>query len=134
MASRHRPQEIEKTPKPSKEELDPAAAHVKELAEADYATLVLAAELPVVLQLYAADSKPCEELAQRLAAVAKTFQGKVNFLKVSQTVAPELAAKLGITASPTLVFFKAGAEKGARLTGAEIKRTEVKASVEALLA
>jgi len=134
MASRHRPHELEKTPKPSKEELDPAADHVKELAEADYATRVLAAELPVVLQLYVADSKPCEELAPRLAAVAKNFQGKVDFLKVSQTVAPALASKLGITASPTLLFFKAGAERGARLTGDEIKRTAVKASVEALLA
>ncbi len=133
MASRHRPQEKEVIPAKSKDELDPAADHVKELAEADYATLVTAAELPVVLQIYAADSKPCEELAPRLAAVAKNFAGKVSFLKVSQTVAPALAAKLNITGSPTLVFFKAGAEKGARLTGAEIKRTEVKASVEALL-
>lgn len=134
MASRHRQQEVEKVQKPSKEELDPAAAHVKELVEADYASLVTSAELPVVLQIYAADSKPCEELAPRLAAVAKNFAGKVSFLKVSQTVAPAIAAKLNVTASPTLVFFKAGAEKGARLTGAEIKRTEVKASVEALLA
>jgi hypothetical protein len=39
-----------------------------------------------------------------------------------------------VTGSPTVVFFKGGKEAGERLSGEEIKRTELKSRVEALLA
>jgi hypothetical protein len=45
----------------------------------------------------------------------------------------ELSAKLGVTGSPTLLFFKGGREAGERLSGDEIKRTALKSGVEALL-
>jgi thioredoxin-like negative regulator of GroEL len=110
------------------------ALHVKELAEKDYEAEVTAAPLPVVVDFYAADSKPCEDLAPRYAAVAGKFAGKVRFLKVLQQGNAALAAKLGVTSAPTLVFFRDGKERGERLTGEDIQRTAVKARVEALLA
>lgn len=109
------------------------ALHVKELAEKDYEAEVVAAALPVVLEFYASDSRACEALAPRFAAVAEKFTGKVRFLKVLRSANADLAAKLGVTASPTLVFIQAGKEKGDRLTGEDIKRTELKARVEAML-
>jgi thioredoxin 1 len=109
------------------------ALHVKEIAEKDYEAEVVAAALPVVLDFYASDSKACETLAPRFAAVAEKFTGKVRFLKVLRPANAQLAAKLGVTASPTLVFLQGGKEKGDRLTGDDIKRTELKARVEALL-
>lgn len=109
------------------------ALHVKELGEKDYEVEVVAAALPVVLDFYAADSKACEALAPRFAAVAEKFTGKVRFLKVLRSANAELAAKLGVTASPTLVFLRGGKEQGDRLTGEDIKRTELKARVEAML-
>src|SRR6266545_3886775 len=111
-----------------------AAVHVKEIAEKDYETEVLGAPLPVVLDFYGTDSKACEALAPRYAAVAEKFAGKVRFLKVLRQANAELAAKLGVTAAPTLVFFKNGKELGERLSGDEILRTALKARVEALLA
>jgi thioredoxin-like negative regulator of GroEL len=113
---------------------DAAAAHVKELAEKDYEKEVTAAPLPVVVDFYAADSKPCETLFPRYAAVAGKYAGKVTFLKVLQASNAALAAKLGVTSAPTLVFFKGGKELGERLTGEDIPRTAVKARVDALLA
>src|SRR5512133_1241452 len=113
--------------------LEIAALHVKELAEKDYETEVVAAALPVVLDFYATDSKACEALAPRFAAVAEKYAGKVRFLKVLRTGNAQLATKLGVTASPTLVFLQGGKEKGERLTGEDIKRTELKARVEAML-
>jgi len=115
-------------------EAEVAVVHVKELAEKDYETEVVAAPLPVVLDFYAADSKPCEALAPRYGAVAEKFAGKVRFLKVLHPKNADLAAKLGVTAAPTLVFFKGGKELGERLSGEEILRTAIKARVEALLA
>jgi thioredoxin 1 len=113
--------------------LETAALHVKEIAEKDYEAEVAGAALPVVLDFYAKDSKACETLAPRFAAVAEKFAGKVRFLKVLRVGNDRLAAKFGITASPTLVFLQGGKEKGERLTGEDIKRTELKARVEAML-
>ncbi len=110
-----------------------AAVHVKEIAEKDYEAEVVAAALPVVLDFYATESKACEALAPRYAAVAEKFAGKVRFLKVLRTANAGLATKLGVTASPTLVFLKGGKETGQRLTGEDIKRTALKAGVEAML-
>jgi thioredoxin 1 len=109
------------------------ALHVKEIAEKDYEAEVVGAALPVVLDFYATDSKACETLAPRFAAVAEKFTGKVRFLKVLRSANAQLATKLGVTASPTLVFLQGGTEKGERLSGEDIKRTELKARVEALL-
>jgi thioredoxin-like negative regulator of GroEL len=109
-----------------------AALHVKEIAETDYETEVCGAELPVVLDFYSANNKPCEDLAPRFAAVAAKFAGKVRFLKILRKDG-DLSAKLGVTSSPTLVFFKSGKESGERLSGDEIKRTALKSGVEALL-
>jgi thioredoxin-like negative regulator of GroEL len=110
------------------------ALHVKEIAEKDYETEVVAAALPVVLDFYGKDSKACEALAPRFAAVAEKFAGKVRFMKVLLPASAQLAAKLGVTASPTLVFFAGGKEIGERLSGNDIQRTALKARVEALRA
>ena len=115
-------------------ENESAAVHVKELGEKDFEKEVAGAPLPVVLDFYSTDSKPCEVLAPRYAAVAEKFAGKVLFLKVLRQGNPELAAKLSVTAAPTVVFFKDGKELGERLSGDDILRTALKARVEALLA
>ena len=109
------------------------ALHVKEIAEKDFETEVVGAALPVVLDFYGTDSKACEALAPRFAAVAEKFAGKVRFLKVLRSANAQLATKLGVTSSPTLVFLQGGKEKGERLSGEDIKRTELKARVEAML-
>jgi thioredoxin-like negative regulator of GroEL len=109
-----------------------AALHVKEIVEKDYEAEVLGSALPVVLDFYGADSKACEALAPRFAAVAEKFAGKVRFLKVLRVASAQLAAKLGVTASPTLVFFDGGKEIAERLSGEDIQRTALKARVEAM--
>jgi len=110
-----------------------AALHVKEIGEKDYEAEVIGATLPVVLDFYGRESRACEELAPRFAAVAEKFAGKVRFLKVLRAANGQLAGRLGVTTSPTLVFLAGGEEKGERLSGEDIKRTELKARVEAML-
>ena len=109
------------------------ALNVPELAEKDYEAQVAASGLPVVLDFYGTDSKACEALAPRLAAVASKYVGKVRFFKVQTAANAGLASKLGVTASPTVLFLQGGKEKGERLTGEEIPRTALKAGVEGLL-
>lgn len=111
----------------------PPPPAVLPLAEKDYDAQVLNAAEPVVLDFFSADSKPCTELAPRFGAVAEKFVGKIKFFRVARAENDALAKKLNVTVSPTLLFFKAGKELGDRLSGDDIKRTAIKASVEALL-
>ncbi len=106
---------------------------VKELSEKDYDAEVLKATIPVVLDFYSNESAPCTALAPRFGAVAEKFEGKIRFLKILRQDNSGLAKTLNVTGSPTLVFFKQGAEFGERLSGEDIKRTALKANVEALL-
>ena len=117
-----------KVPEPVKEKL-----FVKELVEKDYDAEVLKAPEPVALDFYSADSAPCATLAPRYGAVAEKFDGKIRFFKILRGANEALARQLNVTASPTLLFFKNGKELGERLSGDDIKRTSLKASVEALL-
>ncbi len=110
-----------------------AALHVKEIAAEDYEAEVVASALPVALHFYDAESKACETLSPRFAAVAQKFSGRVRFLKVLRLASAPLASKLGVSASPTVLFLSAGKETAERLSGDEIKRTELKGRVEALL-
>ena len=107
--------------------------HVKELIEKNYEVEVLQAPLPVVVDFYSDANAPCTALAPRYAAVAGKFEGKIQFLKIRRLGNEGLCQKLGVTSSPTLVFFKGGKELGERLTGDDIKRTALKGQVEALL-
>jgi len=106
--------------------------YVKELDQSRYESEVLQAEVPVVLDFFSTDCPPCEALAPKYAAVAEQFDGRVKFFKIFRQGNRELASKLGVTGSPTLVFFKAGQEVGERMSG-DIKRSELKKSVEQLL-
>ena len=88
----------------------------------------------MVLDFFSTECPPCEALAPKFDAVAEQFAGKARFLKIFRQGNKDLASRLGVTGSPTLIFFKGGAERGERMSGEEIKRTAIKAQVEALLA
>ncbi len=105
---------------------------VREIEGKDFEVEVLAHLGPVVVDFYSTECAPCEALAPKYEAVADQFAGRVAFLKVYRQGNRELASKLGVSSSPTLLFFKNGQELGQRLTG-EIKRSEIKAAVESLL-
>jgi len=109
------------------------SANVREIQATDYEREVTSAAVPVVVDFFSTECPPCEALAPKYEAVADQFAGRVSFLKIFRQGNRELAARLGVSGSPTLIFFKNGQEKGQRLTG-DIKRSEIKAAVEALLA
>ncbi len=108
--------------------------HVTEISASDFEKLVLAAGQPVVLDFFSTECPPCEALAPKLTAVAEQLAGRARFYKIFRQGSRELAQKLGVTGSPTLVFFdRGGQEQGPRLGGEDIKRSTIKSRVEALL-
>lgn len=106
--------------------------HVKEITQQDYEREVAAAKGAVVLDFYSTECPPCEALAPKYESVAEAFAGRARFLKIFRQGNRELATRLGVTGSPTLVFFRDGQEVGERMTGEEIKKTALKAQVEAI--
>ncbi len=110
-------------------------SNVKEITSAEFDREVRHAGQPVVLDFFSTECPPCEALAPKYEAVAEQFAGKVRFLKIFRQGNRELAQELGVTGSPTLIFFdQAGQEQGERLGGEDIKRSAIKAQVEQLLA
>jgi thiol-disulfide isomerase/thioredoxin len=107
--------------------------YVKEITQADFEAEVAKSDLPVVLDFFSTECPPCEALAPKFDAVAEQFAGKARFLKIFRQGNKDLASRLGVTGSPTLIFFKGGAELGERMSGDDIKRTAIKAQVESLV-
>jgi len=106
---------------------------VREIQAGQFEAEVHAATEPVVLDFFSTECPPCEALAPKFEAVAEQFKGRVRFLKIFRQGSRELATQLAVTGSPTLVFFKGGKEVGTRMMG-DIKRSELKQAVEAMLA
>jgi thiol-disulfide isomerase/thioredoxin len=104
---------------------------VREIQQTEFDTTVAQAAGPVVLDFFSTECPPCEALAPKYEALAGQFGDRVQFLKIFRQGNRELAQRLGVTGSPTVLFFEQGVEVGERLTG-EIKRSELKERLTAL--
>jgi thiol-disulfide isomerase/thioredoxin len=98
--------------------------NVREINQSEYEQTVGTTGVSV-LDFYSTECPPCEALAPKYEALAGQFAGQIRFLKIFRQGNKELAQKLNVTGSPTLLFFRDGREVGERLTG-EIKRSELK--------
>ena len=78
----------------------------------------------VVLDFYSSECPPCEALAPKFEALSKLYGEDIRFLKIFRQQNRELADKLEVKSSPTLLFFDQGKEPTGRLTGG-IKRGDI---------
>jgi len=62
----------------------------------------------VLVDMFATWCGPCKMLAPVLEDLSKTYEGKVEFVKVDVDENPELAARYQVMSIPTLLFFKDG--------------------------
>lgn len=96
-------------------------ARVTEVSTATFSEQVLAAQVPVVVDVYANWCGPCRALAPLLETCASLYAPEVKFVKVDIEGSPEVAEFYGVSAVPTLLFFRDGRATG-RLDG--LPRTE----------
>lgn len=66
------------------------------------------ASTPVLVDFWAEGCGPCRMLSPVLDELAVEQSGKAVIAKVNIGESPELAARFGITAVPTLIVFKSG--------------------------
>jgi thioredoxin reductase (NADPH) len=86
----------------------------------------------VVLDFYSTDCPPCEALAPKFEGLAKLYGNDIKFLKIFRQQNRELADKLGVKSSPTLLFFENGKEVAERFSGG-IKRSDIIRSLDSML-
>ncbi|HLO61024.1 MAG TPA: FAD-dependent oxidoreductase [Bacteroidales bacterium] len=77
-----------------------------------------------VVDFYSTECPPCEALAPKFESLASVYGSDIKFVKIYRQQNRELAEKLGVRSSPTLIFFENGKETGIRLSGA-IKRSDI---------
>jgi thioredoxin reductase (NADPH) len=104
---------------------------MKEITTADFDSEVLHAD-KVVLDFYSTECPPCEALAPKFESLASVYGADVKFLKVFRQKNRDLAERLGVSSSPTLIFFDKGKETGIRLSGG-IKRSEIVYNLDGML-
>ncbi len=78
----------------------------------------------VLLDFYSTECPPCEALAPKLESLEKLFGKEIKFVKIFRQGNRELAERLDVRSSPTLLFFQDSEEVCGRLTGG-IKRSEI---------
>ncbi len=78
----------------------------------------------VVLDFYSTECPPCEALASKFDDLSKLYGNDINFMKIYRQKNRDLAERLGVKSSPTLLFFENGNEIGERLSGG-IKRSDI---------
>jgi len=86
----------------------------------------------VVLDFYSTECPPCEALASKFEDLSKLYGNDIKFLKIFRQKNRELADKLSVKSSPTLIFFDDGKEVGTRLTGG-IKRSDIISNLDQML-
>jgi thioredoxin reductase (NADPH) len=106
--------------------------NIREIDASSFEEEVLAHRGVVAVDFYSTECPPCEALAPKYEAIAAAYGADVKLVKIFRQGNRELADKLGVKASPTVLFFRDGAEVGSRLGGG-IKRSELLEQVDALL-
>lgn len=104
---------------------------MKEINSTEFDSDVLQAG-KVVLDFYSTECPPCEALASKFEDLSKLYGNDIKFLKIFRQGNRELADKLVVKSSPTLLFFDNGKEVGERLTGG-VKRIDIIHNLDNLL-
>jgi len=86
----------------------------------------------VVVDFYSTECPPCEALATKFDSLSELYGNDIKFVKVFRQGNRDLATTLGVTGSPTLLFYDNGERTGDTLAGA-VKRSDIMRNLDALI-
>ncbi|WP_033214333.1 thioredoxin [Kitasatospora phosalacinea] len=93
---------------------------VRSVTDRDFASEVLAAEGPVLVEFTAEWCPPCKQLAPVLAELAEEQAGRLAVVALDVDANPETRIAYGVLSMPTLMVFKGG-EPVRSMVGARAK-------------
>ena len=99
---------------------------------ADFQQEVLESNKAVIVDFYSEDCAPCEVLAPIYEKMAEKYAGHIKFVKILRQANRDLATKLGVSSSPTILFYNHGQEVGTRLNGF-LNKPQVRKAIEEVL-
>ena len=76
--------------------------------DADWQSVVVENELPVLVDFWATWCGPCRSLSSTIDELATQYDGKVEIVKYNVDENYEYSNKYGIRSIPALLFFKGG--------------------------
>ena len=86
----------------------------------------------MALDFYSTECPPCEALAPKFDSLSELYGDDIKFLKIFRQENRDLAESLGVSGSPTVLFYDNGDLVGERLSGG-IKRSELITNLNALI-
>ncbi len=104
---------------------------IKYITSAEFDEVVLKGN-NVAVDFYSTECPPCEALAAKFEPLSEIYGKDITFVKIFRQENRDLAAKLGVSSSPTLLFYKNGERIGQQLSGG-IKRSEIVPNLELML-
>ena len=99
--------------------------------DSNFDQMVLQADIPVLVDFWAAWCGPCRMVAPVVEELAQEYEGKISFAKVDVDQNPKTASRYGIMSIPTLLLFKKG-EPVSHIVGFRPK-AELKQSLDATI-
>jgi thioredoxin 1 len=104
----------------------------KELDRDNYEGETLQSDLPVLVDFWGPQCKPCLALTPAVEKLEKEYAGKLKVAKVEAPKNRMLCARLRVMSLPTFILYKDGGESH-RLTGESITPGDIKAAVEKIV-
>jgi thioredoxin 1 len=93
---------------------------ILEADDANFETLVLRSEKPVLVDFSATWCGPCKKLEPLVGELAAEYADRVQVVKVDVDRAPRTAARFSVLSIPTLILFRDGEVKD-QLVGLQSK-------------
>lgn len=104
---------------------------MKEITTAEFESEVINGG-KVILDFYSTECPPCEALAPKFEYFSNLYGKKIKFLKIFRQGNRELATVLGVSSSPTLLFFENGKLLDMNISGG-IKKAEIQERLNKML-